>query len=164
MVSLHIHFNQHEHLAFLSLSRQLFAPSCVTSSTLSLTKSVNKRRLATITMIRVSSSRLCLATSSFKGFKNTAPAILRCNLAACKQISPVVRCSQIRGLSTANEDNEEEPAVLYEGPFAALTLRLKRVSLTSAVIGIVGLPALSFFYGAADSVPATGQLGELCMC
>ena len=115
-------------------------------------------------MIRVSSSRLCLVSSSFKGFKNTAPAISRCNLAACKQISPVVRCSQIRGLSTANEDNEEEPAVLYEGPFAALTLRLKRVSLTSAVIGIVGLPALSFFYGAADSVPATGQLGELCMC
>ena len=110
-------------------------------------------------MIRVSSSRLCLVSSSFKGFKNTAPAIARCNL---KQISPVVRCSQIRGLSTANnEDKEKEPAVLYEGPFAALTLRLKRVSLTSAVIGIVGLPALSFFYGAADSVPATGQLGEL---
>ena len=116
-------------------------------------------------MIRVSSSRLCLVSSSFKGFKNTAPAISRCNLAACQQISPVVRCSQIRGLSTAkNEDKEEEPTVLYEGPFAALTLRLKRVSLTSAVIGIVGLPALSFFYGAADSVPATGQLGELCMC
>lgn len=80
---------------------------------------------------------------------------------------------KLRGLSTKSADEnenlskntskepEKEPVVLYEGPFAALTLRLKRVSLTSAVIGIVGLPALSFFYGAADSVPATGQVAVL---
>ena len=47
--------------------------------------------------------------------------------------------------------------LIYESPFAALTLKLKRVSLTSAAIGIVGLPVLSVFYGAGD-VPATGQL------
>jgi len=50
-----------------------------------------------------------------------------------------------------------QPVLLYEGPFASLTLRLKRISLMSAAIGLVGLPALSLFYG-AGSVPATGQL------
>ena len=58
-------------------------------------------------------------------------------------------------------DEEDQPALLYEGPFAALTLRLKVISLTSAVIGIVGLPALSLFYGSAGSVPATGQVAVI---
>eukprot|EP00580_Thalassiosira_gravida_P017206 CAMPEP_0201660614 /NCGR_PEP_ID=MMETSP0494-20130426/3224_1 /ASSEMBLY_ACC=CAM_ASM_000839 /TAXON_ID=420259 /ORGANISM="Thalassiosira gravida, Strain GMp14c1" /LENGTH=302 /DNA_ID=CAMNT_0048138549 /DNA_START=197 /DNA_END=1105 /DNA_ORIENTATION=+ len=57
----------------------------------------------------------------------------------------------------SSQNNRPEPVLLYEGPFASLTLRLKRISLMSAAIGIVGLPALSLFYG-AGSVPATGQL------
>lgn len=120
-------------------------------------------------MIRVvGSSRLLL---SFNGVRKIAVPAARCNLAVADRIArqqfaparlaPAARCSQVRALSTTNEDEEKEPAVLYEGPFAALTLRLKRVSLTSAVIGIVGLPALSFFYGAADSVPATGQVAVI---
>ena len=47
-------------------------------------------------------------------------------------------------------------SLVYEGPFASLTLKLKRISLISACIGIVGLPAISLF--GASSVPATGQL------
>ena len=54
----------------------------------------------------------------------------------------------------------DQPILVYEGPFASLTLKLKRISLTSAVIGIVGLPLLSFFYG-AGTVPATGQLAVI---
>lgn len=50
------------------------------------------------------------------------------------------------------------PLLVYEGPFASLTLKLKRISLTSAAIGLVGLPALSLFGGTASSVPASGQL------
>ena len=46
--------------------------------------------------------------------------------------------------------------VMYEGPFASLTLKLKRISLISACIGLVGLPAISLF--GASSVPAPGQL------
>ncbi len=117
-------------------------------------------------MIRVGSSRLLL---SFNGVRKIIVPAARCNLAdriasqhfAPARLAPAARCSQVRALSTTNEDEETEPVVLYEGPFAALTLRLKRVSLTSAVIGIVGLPALSFFYGAADSVPATGQVAVI---
>ena len=58
---------------------------------------------------------------------------------------------------TDQSNNDGLPELLYEGPFASLTLRLKRISLMSAVIGIVGLPALSVFYG-GGSIPATGQL------
>jgi len=54
-----------------------------------------------------------------------------------------------------SEQNQEASPV-YEGPFASLTLKLKRISLISACIGIVGLPAISLF--GASSVPATGQL------
>jgi hypothetical protein len=108
-------------------------------------------------MIRVSSFRL---VSSLKGVEKVALAA-RCSL--CVPADGVATIPTPRAFSTKSEDNEKEkePVVLYEGPFAALTLRLKRVSLTSAVIGLVGLPALSFFYGAADSVPATGQVAVI---
>eukprot|EP00584_Thalassiosira_punctigera_P003220 CAMPEP_0172545892 /NCGR_PEP_ID=MMETSP1067-20121228/15743_1 /TAXON_ID=265564 ORGANISM="Thalassiosira punctigera, Strain Tpunct2005C2" /NCGR_SAMPLE_ID=MMETSP1067 /ASSEMBLY_ACC=CAM_ASM_000444 /LENGTH=287 /DNA_ID=CAMNT_0013332725 /DNA_START=12 /DNA_END=875 /DNA_ORIENTATION=+ len=56
-----------------------------------------------------------------------------------------------------DQSRDGQPVLLYEGPFASLTLKLKRISLASAAIGIVGLPALSLFYG-SGSVPATGQL------
>lgn len=77
---------------------------------------------------------------------------------------------QTRDFSTkTNEDDTNEaptkpthqPILVYESPFAALTLKLKRVSLTSAAIGIIGLPALSLFYGAQAGVPPTGQLAVI---
>lgn len=57
------------------------------------------------------------------------------------------------------DDNGEILGVIYEGPFAALTLRLKRISLTSAFIGLVGLPAYSIFQHSA--IPPTGQLAVI---
>jgi hypothetical protein len=95
---------------------------------------------------------------------------VRCNLFISDRVPQHTTLIQLRGLSSKTNENlsvdrsqveKIETAVLYEGPFAALTLRLKRVSLTSAAIGIIGLPALSFFYGAADCVPATGQVAVL---
>lgn len=74
--------------------------------------------------------------------------------------------------SIKNEDNDTKlspssspttstsTTLLYESPFAPLTLKLKRVSLTSAAVGIVGLPLLTLFYGSGD-VPATGQLAVI---
>ena len=58
---------------------------------------------------------------------------------------------------SSSPDGGQLPLLVYEGPFASLTLKLKRISLTSAAIGLVGLPALSLF-GTASSVPASGQL------
>ncbi len=58
------------------------------------------------------------------------------------------------------DQQQELPTLLYEGPFASLTLKLKRISLTSAAIGLVGLPAISLFYG-AGSVPASGQIAVI---
>ena len=60
---------------------------------------------------------------------------------------------------TTDKDNEEILGVIYEGPFAQLTLRLKRISLTSAFIGLVGLPAYSIFQHSA--IPPTGQLAVI---
>lgn len=58
-----------------------------------------------------------------------------------------------------DHDEEEMVGIIYEGPFASLALKLKRVSLTSAVIAIVGLPALTVFSNA--SIPASGQLAVI---
>lgn len=121
-------------------------------------------------MIRVTAFRL--ASSSLTAVNKMAVVAARCKASPTNNYRSSLTTG-LRGLSTKSTDEnenlpndtskepEKEPALLYEGPFAALTLRLKRVSLTSAVIGIVGLPALSFFYGAADSVPATGQVAVL---
>lgn len=57
-------------------------------------------------------------------------------------------------------EESNQPVLLYEGPFASLTLKLKRISLTSAVIGLVGLPALSLYFG-SGTVPATGQIAVI---
>ena len=119
-------------------------------------------------MIRVVTA-FRLASSSLTAVNKMAVVAARCKAPPTNYYRSPLTTQGLRRLSTKSTDENEnlpkdtskEPVVLYEGPFAALTLRLKRVSLTSAVIGIVGLPALSFFYGAADSVPATGQVAVL---
>jgi hypothetical protein len=63
---------------------------------------------------------------------------------------------------SSSSSSSSSSVVIYEGPFASLTLRLKRVSLTSAMIGMIGLPALTAFHGVAStsssSVPPSGQM------
>ena len=58
--------------------------------------------------------------------------------------------------SKAEGPSNKSPQVLYEGPFAQLSLRLKRVSVTTAALGVVGMPLLMALHG--GDVPATGQL------
>ena len=58
--------------------------------------------------------------------------------------------------SKDEQPNGDRPAILYEGPFAQLSLRLKRVSVTTAALGVVGMPLLMALHG--GDVPATGQL------
>lgn len=57
---------------------------------------------------------------------------------------------------TRRNNSTDTKATLYEGPFAALTLRLKRVSISTAVVSLVGIPLLIKLHG--GDVPATGQL------
>jgi len=53
-------------------------------------------------------------------------------------------------------EERTDDVVLYEAPFAAATLRLKRVSITTAAVSFVGLPSLLLLqYG---TIPAAGQL------
>ena len=69
------------------------------------------------------------------------------------------------GGQPSSSSSSSSSIVVYEGPFASLTLRLKRISLTSAAIGMIGLPALSLFNGAtsasSSSVPPSGQLAVI---
>jgi len=57
-----------------------------------------------------------------------------------------------------DDGNRQSPKVelLYEGPFASLSLRLKRVSISTAVVGAIGMPLLIAMHG--GDVPASGQL------
>mmetsp|Transcript_20327 Transcript_20327/g.41220 ORF Transcript_20327/g.41220 Transcript_20327/m.41220 type:complete len:268 (-) Transcript_20327:199-1002(-) len=59
--------------------------------------------------------------------------------------------------ATYNKTNESGASnILYEGPFAALSLRLKRVSITSAAVSLFGVPLLVALHG--GDVPAAGQM------
>lgn len=48
------------------------------------------------------------------------------------------------------------PTLIYEGPFASLSRRLKRISVTSAIVSIIGIPLLITFH--SGDVPASGQM------
>lgn len=54
-----------------------------------------------------------------------------------------------------SESNSEDDVIVYEGPFASLALRLKRISISTAALSVVGIPLL-LVYG--SSVPASGQI------
>ena len=54
------------------------------------------------------------------------------------------------------EKSEDKQGVIYEGSFASLTLRLKRVSLTTAFMGLFGVPLIAFLKNGGD-VPAVGK-------
>lgn len=61
--------------------------------------------------------------------------------------APVIRCKSV---DTKNSQ------ILYEGPFADLALRLKVISVTSAALGIVGIPLLITLN--TGDIPPIGQL------
>jgi hypothetical protein len=54
-----------------------------------------------------------------------------------------------------SDDTKENENVAYEGPFAPLALRLKRVSISTAALSIVGIPLILV---AGSNVPASGQI------
>ncbi len=53
------------------------------------------------------------------------------------------------------QEEEKESLILYEGPFASLAKRLKRISITSAIVSIIGIPLLITFH--SGDVPMSGQ-------
>lgn len=56
-----------------------------------------------------------------------------------------------------------EPELLYEGALASLTLRLKRISVSTCALGLVGLPAVSLLYGIDASATAQAAVGGTAM-
>ena len=54
------------------------------------------------------------------------------------------------------DSTKQSSQILYEGPFADLALKLKVVSVTSAALGIVGIPILMSLH--TGEVPPIGQI------
>lgn len=105
------------------------------------------------------------------GICRSRRALLRCSAVNQKNIAPAVivfpfdRQQQHLWFSTEaskptpddkSKDQQPAGAILYEGPFAQLSLRLKRVSVTTAALGVVGMPLLMALN--VGDVPVTGQL------
>lgn len=66
--------------------------------------------------------------------------------------------NQVQVLSAAKRFNTVDctnAELLYEGPFSVLTTRLKAISITSAVVGAIGVPVVIALY--SGDVPAVGQ-------
>jgi len=58
-------------------------------------------------------------------------------------------------LSNTNP-NTNNKVLVYEGPFASLALRLKRISISTAVVSLLGMPLLIALQG--GNIPISGQL------
>lgn len=54
-----------------------------------------------------------------------------------------------------SQQKQQKNLVVYEGPFANLALRLKRISITTAIASIVGAPAIVIL---GSNLPVSGQL------
>mmetsp|Transcript_17520 Transcript_17520/g.22141 ORF Transcript_17520/g.22141 Transcript_17520/m.22141 type:complete len:311 (+) Transcript_17520:43-975(+) len=80
--------------------------------------------------------------------------------------------------SSEEEIDSETPTrtLIYEGPFASLSQRLKRISITTAIVSIIGVPLLvashsgdvpasgQFAVGATAIIAATGSTAALSYC
>ncbi len=79
--------------------------------------------------------------------------------------SPYLSSSQSFSTSSSNEnEHDSENPVFYEGPFSSLSLRLKRISVTTAIVSVGGIPLILFLQSSGEhlsllnNVPAAGQL------
>ena len=61
-----------------------------------------------------------------------------------------------RHLFSTTPPDSPSPTSLYAGPFASVTLRLKRVSVATCTIGCFGMPLLVFLN--TGEVPVGGQV------
>jgi len=55
-------------------------------------------------------------------------------------------CYITRRTISISQDSKEKSEIFYEGPFAGISTRLKAVSITSAVVGALGVPTLVYMY------------------
>lgn len=70
-------------------------------------------------------------------------------------ISSYIRRGYGTKASQDESENNHKNLIVYEGPFANLALRLKRISITSAVASIIGAPSILIF---GSNLPISGQL------
>jgi len=78
-------------------------------------------------------------------------------------ISPIQKLYYIKKLNFStnneNEGKELKESLIYDGPFKDLTLKLKRISVTTCAIGFVGVPMIVYAQGTISaSMSLTAQI------
>uniref|UniRef100_A0A7S3Q9W9 Uncharacterized protein n=1 Tax=Chaetoceros debilis TaxID=122233 RepID=A0A7S3Q9W9_9STRA len=71
------------------------------------------------------------------------------------KLAPYYNVRNFASSSNENENDDGGNSVIYEGPFASLSLRLKRISFTSACASIAGIPLL---FTLQTNIPPSGQI------
>ena len=69
----------------------------------------------------------------------------------------LTKYNEEKDVQTSSPPQSENPEslILYQGPFSSLAKRLKRISITSAIVSIIGIPLLITFH--SGDVPVSGQ-------
>jgi len=98
---------------------------------------------------RISLPRLAFSTESEKVSSFRAPDE--------KELTEKIHKSSGQEHTNMNNEEEEDDVLVYEGPFAGLSLRLKRISLSSAILSIIGIPAIIINQTINGDVPVLGQ-------
>lgn len=66
-------------------------------------------------------------------------------------------------LTKSSPTEEDDTSLIYEGPFGPAVFRLKRVSISTCFLGLVGLPIMAFLYGTGDAPTAKLAVGSTAM-
>lgn len=99
-----------------------------------------------------SSPNLCSSSLRYLSHDTKPPS----SAAFDQSPSPTSTGSGTTTTTSSHDENQTIPSmIVYEGPFASLALRLKRISITTAAASLVGIPMLMTF---GSNLPASGQL------
>ena len=79
-------------------------------------------------------------------------SILNSHVSSFQYANKTCNSTIVRSFS---DNPSEDETVVYEGPFASMAFRLKRISISTAAISMIGVPLLLV---AGSNVPASGQI------
>jgi hypothetical protein len=95
-------------------------------------------------------------STTYKCFYSNTPPILSSNTNNNKNKNENKNKNPNNEINTSNNSD----TIIYEGPFASLSKRLKRISITTAIASIIGIPSAILLQSTGDAavIPAAGQL------
>lgn len=98
-----------------------------------------------------------ISLSAMRGTSRVATMSARISktLICSKELAPYYNVRTFASSSNEKENGDGGNSLIYEGPFASLSLRLKRISFTTACASIAGIPLL---FTLQTNVPPSGQI------